>query len=111
MTEISSPRIYRVDKFVVPIEAREEFLSPIRRTHDLLEDQPGFIQDFVLEQSGESGEFTLVTIVEWENQKAIENAQDTITAMHERMGFDPQEMISKLGIESDMGTYTRIEEK
>ncbi len=108
MTETPSPRIYRVDKFIIPGEAREEFLRPLRRTHDVLKDQPGFIQDFVLEQPGESGEFTLITIVEWENQEALENARDTITAMHERMGFDPQEMIARLGIKADMGTYTQV---
>lgn len=44
-----SDRIYRVDKFVVPDAAREEFLDRVRRTHASLKAQPGFLQDFVLE--------------------------------------------------------------
>jgi hypothetical protein len=43
-----SERVYRVDKFIVPSGAREEFLEKARRTHALLKAQPGFLQDFVL---------------------------------------------------------------
>jgi len=50
-------KIYRVDKFVVPSTAREEFLHKVRRTHAVLKAQPGFLQDFVLEQSSGPGEF------------------------------------------------------
>ena len=42
--------VYRVDKFVVPDQAREEFWSHVRRTHLVLRDQPGFIADYLLEQ-------------------------------------------------------------
>jgi heme-degrading monooxygenase HmoA len=59
-----SERIYRVDKFVVPDRAREEFLHKVRRTHELRRTLPGFLQDFVLEQSSGPGEFNVVTIVE-----------------------------------------------
>ena len=41
-----SERVYRVDKFVVPNDAREEFLQKARQTHALLKAQPGFLQDF-----------------------------------------------------------------
>jgi len=43
-----SGRIYRVDKFVVPDRAREEFIHNVRNTHELLRTLPGFLQDFVL---------------------------------------------------------------
>jgi heme-degrading monooxygenase HmoA len=107
MSETS--HIYRVDKFVVPSEADDEFLSQVRRTHDLLKDQPGCIQATVLEQSGGTGEFNFVTIVEWETQEAVENAKDAVKAMHERTNFDRQEMIPRLEIKADMATYTRID--
>jgi hypothetical protein len=45
-----SETVYRVDKFVVPPGAREEFLEKARRTHALLKAQPGFLQDFVIVQ-------------------------------------------------------------
>lgn len=109
MTEAQTTRVYRVDKFVVPGEARDEFLRQLRRTHALLQEQPGFVQDSVLEQSGGPGDFNFVTIVEWESQDAIENARDAVGAMHEREGFDPQEMFSRLDITADIATYTRTD--
>lgn len=109
MSETQTTRIYRVDKFVVPGEARDEFLRQLRRSHAVLQKQPGFVRDLVLEQSAGPGEFNFVTIVEWESQDAIENARDAVGDMHEREGFDPQEMFSRLGITADVATYTRID--
>src|SRR3546814_2574090 len=40
----ASKRLYRVDKFLVPDEAREEYLQNLRATHELLRKQPGFVR-------------------------------------------------------------------
>jgi len=111
MTDNSSPdkskRVYRVDKFVVPAEARAEFITKVQNTHDLLRTLPGFVQDFVLEKSAGPGEFNFVTIVEWESAEAIVNARAAVMAMHERIKFNPQEMFEQLGIRADLGNYVR----
>jgi hypothetical protein len=44
-----STEIFRVDKFVVPANAREEFLGKVRATHAVLKTQPGFVRDAILE--------------------------------------------------------------
>jgi heme-degrading monooxygenase HmoA len=77
-----SKRVYRVDKFIVPIQAREEFIRNFRNTHKLLRTLPGFVRDFVLEQSEGPGEFNFVTMVEWESSEASENARAAVMAMH-----------------------------
>jgi hypothetical protein len=59
-----SKRVYHVDRFIVPVRAREEFIDKVRHTHQLLRTLPSFIQDFVLEQSAGPGEFNFVTAVE-----------------------------------------------
>ena len=64
--------VYRVDKFVVPESAREEFLTKIRETHELLRRQPGFVRDAILEQIAGPGRFNIVTVAEWEDQSAID---------------------------------------
>jgi heme-degrading monooxygenase HmoA len=104
-----SERIYRVDKFVVPDHAREEFMSQVRNTHELLRTRPGFLQDFVLEQSSGPGEFNFVTIVEWDGVESIENAKAAVMAMHKEMNFNPQEMFARLGIKADLGHYRQID--
>jgi heme-degrading monooxygenase HmoA len=101
--------VYRVDKFVVPSPAREEFLERARRTHSLLQAQPGFVQDFILEQSSGPGEFNFVTLVEWASQEAFENARQAVQKLHAEMKFNPQETIARLGIKADIANYTRLE--
>ncbi len=103
-----SERIYRVDKFVVPDHAREEFVSNVQKTHELLRTLPGFIQDFVLEQSSGPGEFNFVTMVEWDSVKSIENAKAAVMALHAQTNFNPQEMFARLGIKADLANYRQI---
>ncbi|WNZ26788.1 antibiotic biosynthesis monooxygenase [Leptolyngbya sp. NK1-12] len=98
-------RIYRVYKFVVPNQAREEFLTQVKKTHQLLKAQPGFIQDFLLEQPADTEEFNVITIVEWRDAKAIEDARAAVMTMHKNTGFNPQEMFARLGIKADLGNY------
>ena len=104
-----SERIYRVDKFVVPDRARDEFLTKVRNTHELLRTLPGFLQDSVLEQSSGPGEFNFVTIVEWESMESIENAKAAVMAMHTRTNINPQEMFARLGIKADLANYRQID--
>jgi heme-degrading monooxygenase HmoA len=101
-------RTYRVDKFIVPSGAREEFLGKARRIHSLLKAQPGFLQD-VREQSSGPGEFNFVTLVEWASQEAIANARAAVLALHREMNFNPQEMFARIGIKADRANYKRLE--
>jgi heme-degrading monooxygenase HmoA len=103
-------RIYRVDKFSVPRQAREEFLEKVRATHGLLRSQAGFVEDAILEQASGPGEFNFVTIVEWENAEAMEPARRAVAALHEQMNLDPREMFTRFGIRADLGNFKRVEE-
>ena len=106
--QLGSEAVFRVDKFVVPAEAREEILSKVRATHELLRQQQGFVQDFLLEQFSGPGEFNLVTIVEWESQAAVDRVVPIVKAAHERIAFNPQETIARLGVRADIANYQRI---
>lgn len=44
-----SKEIFRVDKFVVPAHAREEFPMRVHATHEVLRTQAGFVRDAILE--------------------------------------------------------------
>jgi heme-degrading monooxygenase HmoA len=105
-----SPEIFRVDKFVVPAPAREEFLDRVHATHAVLRAQPGFVRDAILEQSSGPGEFNFVTIVEWENRGAIDGAREAVAALHQKMNFDAHAMINRLGIRADIANYKRVEQ-
>jgi hypothetical protein len=102
--------VFRVDKFVVPSEAREEILVKVRMTHELLRRQQGFVQDFLLEQFSGPGVFNLVTIVEWESQAAVDKVIPIVKAAHERIAFNPKETIARLGVKADIANYQRVPE-
>ena len=106
--QLGSEAVFRVDRFVVPVEAREEILTKVRMTHELLRQQQGFVQDFLLEQFSGPGEFNLVTIVEWESQAAVDRVVPIVKAAHERIAFNPQETIARLGVKADIANYQRI---
>jgi Antibiotic biosynthesis monooxygenase len=109
MSPIKSEHVYRVDKFVVPSAGRDEFIGWVQRTHEVLRAQPGFLQDFVLEQFSGPGEFNFVTVVEWESQAAIEHARPLVMAMHASNNFDPREMYARLGIRADIANYRQVD--
>lgn len=106
--DVSGGSVFRVDKFVVPANARDEILAKVKMTHELLRLQQGFVQDFLLEQLSGPGEFNLVTIVEWESQAAVDNVVPIVRAAHERMAFNPQETIARLGVRADIANYQRV---
>lgn len=103
-----SQRMYRLDKFIVPNNAREEFLARVKATHQILNEQPGFIQDFLLEQPVDENTFALATLVEWENSSFIESARAVVKEMHQETGFNAQETIARLGIKAELGNYQRV---
>jgi heme-degrading monooxygenase HmoA len=102
-------RFDRVDRFTVPQQAREEFIARVRMTHDLLRKQPGFLQDFLLEQPAEPGFFNVVTVVEWENAAVINTVRSVVSAAHRQAGFNPQELIARHGIKAELGHCRRLQ--
>jgi hypothetical protein len=99
---------FRVDRFLVPARAGEEFLGKVHATHEILRKQPGFVRDAILEQSSGPGEFNFVTIVEWENSDFFQGAHQAVAAPHRKMNFDPHELITRLGIRADIANYKRV---
>ena len=102
-------KVYRVDKFVVPDRAREEFLARVEATHVILRAQAGFVEDAILEQASGPGKFNFVTIVRWENEESLEPARQAVAALHHRMKFNPREMMARLGIRADVANYRDVD--
>jgi hypothetical protein len=102
-------RVYRLDRFVVPPDARDEFLMRVNQTHEILRRQMGFLQDFLLERPGEDGATIVVTMVEWDNQETVDRVVPIVQAEHWNMGFNPKETIARLGVKAEIGIYQAIE--
>ena len=101
--------VFRVDRFHVPNAAREEFLQRVSATHKILAHQRGFVRDLLLEQPAGPDGFNLVTMAEWESQEAVERAREAIAELHRQLGFDPRDLIRRLGIRAEMGGYRPLQ--
>jgi quinol monooxygenase YgiN len=97
--------VYRIDKFIVPPRARQEFLAKVFETHDLLGAMEGCLQNLVLEQVSGTGQHNIVTVVEWADADALEKAKSALMNKRTQDNFDPQEMFARLGIEADPANY------
>lgn len=97
--------VYRVDKFVVPEQALEEFWSLVRRTHVVLREQPGFLHDVLLEQHSGPGRFNTVTIVKWSSVDDLATARTAVEQAHRDADFRPVEFFERTGIEPDLANY------
>ena len=105
----SSAPVYRVDKFSVPVFARDEFLARVGETHRFLRTLPGFVTDCVLEKTEGTGAFNIVTIAIWRDAAAVAAAGDSVGAWRRETGFNPQELFARLQIEADLANYRPVE--
>ncbi|WP_160296772.1 antibiotic biosynthesis monooxygenase family protein [Sphingomonas sp. ERG5] len=101
-------RIFRIDRFVVPIAAEAEFLATVAEINTVFDDMDGCLQRHVLRQQGTSGDAIYMTIVEWESAATIQMAREAADAKHKEMGLDPQEMFQRLQIMADLGNYAPV---
>lgn len=103
-------RVYRVDRFVVPAQAREEFLARVRRTQRLLESLAGYEDGAVLEQRDGDGRANVVTIAVWCDRHALADARPIVRTRYQQEGFDPGALMHRLGIQADMADYEPVGE-
>jgi len=102
--------IFRVDKFAVPAQSRDVFMARLQVTHKTLRAADGCVQNLVLEQVSGAGEFNVVTIVEWRDTAAYENARQAAQQRQKENGFDPQSYFREMGIKADLGNYALMPE-
>jgi heme-degrading monooxygenase HmoA len=98
--------VYRLDLFRVPAVARDEFLGRIAAIHRFLRTLPGSRGDHLLERQEPDGRFRIVTLAIWDSREALARAKDAAQAHYRATGFDPQALLTRLGIEADLGHYS-----
>ena|SRR5215813_4004605 len=100
--------IFRVDKFKVPAASRDEFLVRVRTSNEILRTIPGFVEDCFLEQRDDAGNSKIITIAIWEDEQAFASAKAAVQEHYKNIGFNPAEIVQRLGIEAEMDAYTRF---
>lgn len=81
----------------------------MRRTHELLRQQPGFVEDALLENHTEQDSYDIVTIVRWSSVNDLVRAKAAVEQSHQAARFSPPEFFQRAGIKADLGTYIRVD--
>jgi heme-degrading monooxygenase HmoA len=101
-----STSVFRIDRFVVPVNAVPAFIERLHHIQRTLGTMPGCQQNLVLIQKGVSGESNMVTVVEWANVQSMAAAKAAVEKIYAAEGFDPSAFMQKLGVRSDLGVYS-----
>jgi len=106
----SSMQLVLIDRFVVPSDARVEFLQRMSINRNFIRKLPGFIGDAASEQIGGDSEFNYVTVAVWKNAEAFENARKAVVAEYQKQNFDLQGMLKRQNIKIDRAIYKKLED-
>ncbi len=101
----NNAQVMLIDKFVIPAEAKEEFMKRTDYNRKFIRNLPGFVRDEVYEGTDMSGNTLLTTIAVWESQEALAHAKEAVQAEYKRIGFNTAEFTKQMGITLDRGVY------
>lgn len=98
-----------IDKFIVPAQAKQEFLERVTINRNFIRNLNGFIKDEAYERIDEHGNFIFMTIAVWENEAVLKKAKEAVQAEYKKEGFDIAEMFARLKITMDRNIYKESE--
>ncbi|RYB97028.1 hypothetical protein [Ciceribacter ferrooxidans] len=103
----SRTSIFRVDRMTCPADHRLALEDRLAIIHGYFETLPGCLYNKVAIADG--GETVhLVTIVEWESQKALADAKAKVAEFYGAIDFDPKAFMAERGIVAEFGTYAGL---
>ncbi len=101
----SNDYVHLIDTFVVPGEARREFVERANAIRRFIRTLPGFVEDRVYERTDERGNTIYMMMTVWESEDALDKAKAAAREEHQRQGFDPAEMFERLNITMEREVY------
>jgi heme-degrading monooxygenase HmoA len=96
-----------IDQFVVPEATLDEFLRQVHHSASIVRTRPGFVEGQVFRRTLGEGRVNVVTTAVWASSAAMEAAKQSILAEFAKMGFNPPEIMKRLGVKIERGVYTR----
>lgn len=99
-----------VDRFVVPPDSRDAFITRMQLNRRFIRTLPGFIHDTVYEGRDATGKILILTIAVWKNEACLQQAKAAVQAAYKEEGFDPPAFMERLHITMDRAQYKRLSE-
>ena len=96
-----------IDQFVVPEAAVEEFLRHAYFSANVVKTRPGFVEGYVFKRTNGDGRVNVITTAVWASQAAMDAARKSISEEFAKIGFNPPEIMQRLGVQIERGIYQR----
>jgi hypothetical protein len=99
-----------IDKFLVPQNAKQEFVERMAINRNFIKTLHGFIGDDAYERTDEVGNLICITIAVWDNEDVLAKAKDAVQEEYKKQGFNMPEMLKRLHIIQERGIYKKMED-
>jgi heme-degrading monooxygenase HmoA len=100
-------QIVLIDTFIVPEKSKSEFSANVRRSAEFLRTLSGYVEGFVYEKTDGDSPYNFVTTAVWESEEAFGNARKAAAAHFQQIGFNPQQIVTRLEVEMKRAIYRR----
>ena len=100
-------QVVLIDTFIVPEESKPTLLERTRQVQAFLKSLPGFVEGFLYEKTDGQSRLHFMTTAVWENEAAYQAARTVAAAEFQKLGFNPQDTIKKLKVETERPVYRR----
>ncbi|OCO98664.1 MULTISPECIES: hypothetical protein [unclassified Ensifer] len=103
-TAVVAP-LYRINKYTVPVEARQQFVELVDKTLAVIRKQDGYVKDLFLEQHAGPGQFDFITMIEFTNADVAPKVAAALIEFDRELGLDRAALMNTLGIRTDFASY------
>lgn len=97
-----------IDKFIIPGNVFKEFSERMNYNRNFISTIEGFLQDKVYKRIDEQGNIIIITVAEWKDEISLKKAKEIVKDEYERINFNPAEMMTRLNVKMDRGTFGEI---
>lgn len=103
-TAVVAP-LYRINKYTVPVEARQQFVELVDKTLAVIRKQDGYVKDLFLEQHAGPGQFDFITMIEFASADVAPKVAAALGEFDRNLGLDREALMKTLGIRTDFASY------
>ncbi|HEV7318528.1 MAG TPA: antibiotic biosynthesis monooxygenase [Ensifer sp.] len=97
--------LYRINKYTVPLEARQQFVELVDKTLAVIRKQDGYVKDLFLEQHAGPGQFDFITMIEFASADVAPKVAAALVDYDRQLGLDREALMKTLGIRTDFASY------
>jgi len=98
-----------IDRFIIPAEAKPEFMERMQINRNFIKQLPGFLGDDVYLSIDEIGNLICITIANWESEASLQHAKVQVQAEYSKQDFNMPMILQRLGIRMERGQFQKLD--